>query len=71
VVAATVADHIVPHRGDERLHWDESNIQGLCAHCHSSTTQQSEKIGFSKEVGIDGTYLDPGASRSAARLSQD
>lgn len=22
---ATVVDHIVPHRGDQRLFWDESN----------------------------------------------
>ena len=27
---ATVVDHIVPHRGDQRLFWDQSNWQSLC-----------------------------------------
>lgn len=34
--AATV-DHRKPHRGDERLFWDESNLQTLCTSpCHVS-----------------------------------
>ena len=36
-MAATV-DHIVPHRGDESLFWDEGNLQALCASCHSRKT---------------------------------
>ena len=28
--AATVVDHIIPHRGDPHLMWDESNWQALC-----------------------------------------
>ena len=32
--AATMVDHIVPHRGDARLFWDRSNWQALCAECH-------------------------------------
>jgi 5-methylcytosine-specific restriction protein A len=27
---ATVVDHIVPHRGDAKLFWDQSNWQALC-----------------------------------------
>lgn len=42
-VPATVLDHIKPHRGDDALFWDESNWQGLCAHCHSSAKQREEK----------------------------
>ena len=38
-----VADHKVPHRGDERLFWDENNIQTLCSHCHSSKKQRAER----------------------------
>lgn len=34
IVAATVTDHIVPHRGDLALMWAESNRQSLCATCH-------------------------------------
>jgi len=35
---ATVVDHIVPHRGDERLFWDEKNWQPLCKTCHDRKT---------------------------------
>ena len=37
-VKATVVDHIVPHRGDERLFWDQSNWQPLCKPCHDRKT---------------------------------
>ena len=37
---ATVVDHIVPHRGDERLFWNEDNWQGLCKSCHDRKTGQ-------------------------------
>ena len=35
---ATVVDHIVPHRGDQKLFWDESNWQPLCKPCHDKKT---------------------------------
>lgn len=35
---ATVVDHIIPHRGDVTLFWDESNWQPLCAHHHNEKT---------------------------------
>jgi 5-methylcytosine-specific restriction protein A len=38
VVAATVVDHSVPHRGDTGLFWDEGNWQGLCKPCHDAKT---------------------------------
>lgn len=45
--AARVVDHIVPHRGDEKLFWDESNWQSLCDHtspfdCHGAKTARGE-----------------------------
>lgn len=42
---ATVVDHIVPHRGDEYLFWNEQNWQALCAECHSRKTA-TEDGGF-------------------------
>ncbi|MCG9081149.1 HNH endonuclease [Laribacter hongkongensis] len=42
-VAATVVDHINPHRGDQRLFWDSSNWQPLCASCHSGAKQREER----------------------------
>jgi len=35
---ATVVDHIIPHRGDMTLFWDESNWQPLCKDCHDRKT---------------------------------
>ena len=35
---ATVVDHIIPHRGDDALFWDESNWQPLCKRCHDKKT---------------------------------
>lgn len=35
---ATVVDHVVPHRGDKTLFWDQSNWQPLCATCHNKKT---------------------------------
>ena len=38
VTPATVVDHIVPHRGDRALFWDENNWQPLCKSCHDRKT---------------------------------
>ena len=38
VTAANEVDHIVPHRGDRVLFWDQSNLQSLCRSCHSRKT---------------------------------
>lgn len=43
ITAATVVDHIVPHRGDQQLFWDSSNWQSLCATCHNSRKQSEEQ----------------------------
>lgn len=40
-----VADHKQPHRGDERLFWDENNLQTLCKPCHDSRKQRAEAGG--------------------------
>ncbi|WP_424976816.1 HNH endonuclease [Leisingera sp. S232] len=40
---ATVVDHIIPHRGDDRLFWDRSNWQPLCTSCHSRRKQRQER----------------------------
>ena len=41
-----VADHRRPHRGDERLFWDERNLQCLCKPCHDGTKQRQERRGL-------------------------
>jgi 5-methylcytosine-specific restriction protein A len=49
IVPATVCDHIVPHKGDERLFWAEENWQSLCFHHHSEKTAQ-EDGGFGRPI---------------------
>lgn len=36
--ASTIADHIVPHKGNWTLFCDMANLQGLCENCHSLKT---------------------------------
>lgn len=38
-----VADHRRAHRGDEKLFWDERNLQTLCKPCHDSRKQREER----------------------------
>lgn len=58
VAAATVADHIKPHRGDEDLFYDEKNLQSLCKHCHDSHKQQLEKSGTIRGCDLSGLPID-------------
>lgn len=43
---AAVCDHIVPHRGDLALFWDENNLQSVCKEWHDREKQRLEKRGF-------------------------
>jgi 5-methylcytosine-specific restriction protein A len=45
VVPATVIDHAVPHRGDPKLFWDESNWAALCKRCHDAKTAREGRWG--------------------------
>jgi 5-methylcytosine-specific restriction endonuclease McrA len=38
-----VCDHIKPHKGDQRLFWDETNLQTTCKPCHNGVKQRMEK----------------------------
>lgn len=35
---ATVVDHIAPHKGCDKLFWDQNNWQPLCERCHNIKT---------------------------------
>jgi 5-methylcytosine-specific restriction endonuclease McrA len=39
-----VCDHKIPHRGDERLFWDETNLQTLLKSCHDRAKQKAEQV---------------------------
>ena len=58
VEAATVADHVIPHRGNATLFW-EGKLQSLCAFHHNSTKKQEEARGYAFDVGMDGLPVDP------------
>lgn len=57
VAAATVVDHIVPHRGDLSLFWDRKNWQSLCADCHDIHKQRAEH-GHVSGCDVGGVPLD-------------
>ncbi|WP_026987658.1 HNH endonuclease signature motif containing protein [Fodinicurvata fenggangensis] len=50
---ANVVDHIVPHRGDERLFWDRSNWQPMAFSCNSRKAAKSEG-GFGNRATVTG-----------------
>ena len=57
VVAASVADHILPHKGDYQLFWF-GKLQSLCKWHHDSIKQEMERYGHSKQIGDDGWPVD-------------
>lgn len=58
VRAATVVDHIKPHRGDEDLFHDPANLQSLCKPCHDGAKQQLERSGVVRGCDLSGVPLD-------------
>ncbi len=40
VAAANVVDHIVDHRGDQKLFWAVDNHRALCTTCHNRKTSE-------------------------------
>jgi len=65
-VRASVADHVVPHRGDAGLFWTGA-LQSLCMSCHGSAKQREETpvIGA---IGTDGWPTDPRHYANTGRL---
>lgn len=55
--AATVADHVIPHKGQWSLFTDLNNLQGICRPCHSIKT--------AKEDGGWGNARQPNAGPTA------
>jgi 5-methylcytosine-specific restriction enzyme A len=51
--------HVIPHRGDERLFFDPTNITTLCRRCHATDAGQRERRGYSDALNDRGEPLDP------------
>ena len=47
---ANVVDHRIPHHGDERLFWDQSNWVAMATECHNAKTA-SQDGGFGNPRG--------------------
>jgi 5-methylcytosine-specific restriction enzyme A len=59
VTAATVVDHVTPHRGDPGLFWDAGNWQPLCK-IHHDRVKQCEELGqIDGSAGFDGFPVSP------------
>lgn len=43
VELASVVDHIIPHKGDDTLFWDQANWQPCCTKHHDIVKQQLER----------------------------
>lgn len=43
VRAASVVDHVTPHRGNQGLMWNVANWQALCKQCHDSKTAREDR----------------------------
>jgi hypothetical protein len=56
-VAATVADHIVPHRGDADLFWN-GRLQSLCKRHHDVDKKREERSMLPLGCDADGWPLD-------------
>lgn len=59
VTAANVVDHIIPHKGDERLIWDRANWQPLCGPCHNGRKQSEERGTAPIATAPNGLPVDP------------
>lgn len=53
ITAASVCDHIEPHKGD-RVKFFAGPFQSLCKRHHDGEKKQIEMRGFSKRIGGDG-----------------
>lgn len=53
VTPATIADHVVPHKGDESLFW-YGRLQSLCKPCHDSEKARVEAGKDTITYGADG-----------------
>jgi 5-methylcytosine-specific restriction enzyme A len=55
---ARVADHIVPHKGNEVLFWT-GQLQSLCHHHHNTSKRTLETKGYVDDIGADGWPTHP------------
>lgn len=57
IIPATVVDHVVPHKGDEKIFWF-GKLRSLCQQHHSGLKQRLESGKPVITVGVDGWPKD-------------
>jgi 5-methylcytosine-specific restriction protein A len=57
-VPAELVDHIVPHKGDYALMWDEANWQSLCGWCHGHVKSVLERAWLTGRLAVEKLRLD-------------
>jgi 5-methylcytosine-specific restriction endonuclease McrA len=67
VVASQCVDHIVPHKGDERLFWEPTNHQPLCLPCNSAKAVREEG-GFGNPRRSPALAVEPEQDRKRKQL---
>jgi len=55
--SATIADHVIPHKGNEALFWD-GKLQPLCK-THHDSTKKAQDSGKGMGYDSEGKPLDP------------
>jgi 5-methylcytosine-specific restriction endonuclease McrA len=58
VTAASVADHVEPHRGDFAKFW-LGDLQSLCKTCHDRDKRYLERRGHDRHIDRHGWPTDP------------
>ena len=63
VMPTQVVDHIIPHRGDYNLMWDERNWQPACAWHHDVIKQRLELAVVQGQANVNDLRLDSGRAK--------
>ena len=58
ITQATIADHVVPHRGDHDLFFN-GKLASSCKPCHDGMKQELEKSGTMRGGDTNGVPIDP------------
>lgn len=56
--AATITDHVIPHRGDMVIFWDSSRWQPSCGWHHSVVKQKLEAMYAQGKALVDDLWLN-------------
>jgi 5-methylcytosine-specific restriction enzyme A len=56
---ADTVHHTKAHKGNPLLFWDPTNLESVCRACHDGRIQSEERLGYARDIGIDGWPIDP------------